>query len=45
VNRYGASPDIIAVAKGISSADLTIAATVLKNEVFDSFYGDPAENR
>src|SRR4051812_31872313 len=25
--------------------DLPIAATVIKNSVFDSFYGDPAENR
>jgi adenosylmethionine-8-amino-7-oxononanoate aminotransferase len=43
--HYGVSPDIIAVAKGISSAYLPIAATVVKNSVFDSFYGDPAENR
>ncbi|HWD57324.1 MAG TPA: aminotransferase [Stellaceae bacterium] len=43
--HYGVSPDIIAVAKGISSAYLPIAATVVKNAVFDSFYGDPAENR
>ncbi len=43
--HYGVSPDIIALAKGISSAYLPIAATVVKNSVFDSFYGDPAENR
>ena len=43
--HYGVSPDIVAVAKGISSAYLPIAATVVKNGVFDSFYGDPAENR
>jgi adenosylmethionine-8-amino-7-oxononanoate aminotransferase len=43
--HYGVSPDIIAVAKGISSAYLPIAATVVKNSVFRSFYGDPAENR
>ena len=43
--HYGVSPDIIAIAKGISSAYLPIAATVVKNHVFDSFYGDPAENR
>jgi taurine-pyruvate aminotransferase len=41
----GVSPDIIAIAKGISSAYLPIAATVVKNSVFESFYGDPAENR
>ena len=43
--HYGVSPDIIAIAKGISSAYMPIAATVVKNSVFDSFYGDPAENR
>ncbi|HEV2100263.1 MAG TPA: aminotransferase [Stellaceae bacterium] len=43
--HYGVSPDIVAVAKGISSAYLPIAATLVKNKVFDSFYGDPAENR
>jgi taurine-pyruvate aminotransferase len=43
--HYGVSPDIVAVAKGISSAYQPIAATVVKNKIFDSFYGDPAENR
>jgi taurine-pyruvate aminotransferase len=43
--HYGVAPDIVAVAKGISSAYQPIAATVVKNKVFDSFYGDPAENR
>jgi adenosylmethionine-8-amino-7-oxononanoate aminotransferase len=43
--HYGVSPDIVAIAKGISSAYLPIAATVVKNTVFDSFYGDPAEDR
>jgi taurine-pyruvate aminotransferase len=43
--HYGVAPDLVAIAKGISSAYLPIAATVVKNEVFDSFYGDPAENR
>jgi adenosylmethionine-8-amino-7-oxononanoate aminotransferase len=43
--HYGVSPDIVAVAKGISSAYLPIAATIVKNSVFDSFYGDAAENR
>lgn len=43
--HYGVSPDIVAVAKGISSAYLPIAATVVKNNVFASFYGDLAENR
>ena len=43
--HYDVAPDIVAIAKGISSAYLPIAATVVKNSVFDSFYGDPAENR
>jgi taurine-pyruvate aminotransferase len=43
--HYQVSPDIVAVAKGISSAYLPIAATVVKNSVFDSFYGEPSENR
>ena len=43
--HYGVSPDIVAIAKGISSAYMPIAATVVKNSVFDSFYGDAAENR
>src|SRR5262245_59677931 len=38
-------PDIIAVAKGISSAYMPIAATVVKNNVFESFLGEPSENR
>ncbi|HKD76092.1 MAG TPA: aminotransferase class III-fold pyridoxal phosphate-dependent enzyme, partial [Ktedonobacterales bacterium] len=41
----GISPDIIAVAKGISSAYLPIAATVVKNSVFESFLGEASENR
>jgi taurine-pyruvate aminotransferase len=43
--HYGVSPDIIAVAKGISSAYLPIAATVVKNQIFESFYGEASENR
>jgi taurine-pyruvate aminotransferase len=43
--HYGVSPDLVAIAKGISSAYMPIAATVVKNSVFGSFYGDPAENR
>jgi adenosylmethionine-8-amino-7-oxononanoate aminotransferase len=43
--HYGVSPDIVALAKGISSAYMPIAATMVKNAVFDSFYGDPADNR
>jgi adenosylmethionine-8-amino-7-oxononanoate aminotransferase len=43
--HYDVSPDIIAVAKGISSAYLPIAATVVKNRVFESFLGDASEDR
>jgi taurine-pyruvate aminotransferase len=43
--HYGVSPDIIAIAKGISSAYMPIAATVVKNDVFKSFYGEASENR
>ena len=43
--HYGVKPDIMAIAKGISSAYLPIAATVVANHVFKSFYGDPASNR
>ncbi len=41
----GIRPDIVTVAKGISSAYLPMAATVVRNSVFESFLGDPAENR
>ena len=43
--HYGISPDIMAVAKGIVSAYLPIAATVVKNHVFQSFLGEVAEER
>src|SRR5712692_8408894 len=41
----GIKPDIVTVAKGISSAYLPMAATVVHNTVFQSFLGDPSENR
>jgi adenosylmethionine-8-amino-7-oxononanoate aminotransferase len=41
----GIRPDIVTVAKGISSAYLPMAATVVRNRVFESFLGDPADNR
>ena len=40
--HYGVKPDIIAVAKGISSAYMPIAATVVRNHVFESFLGEPS---
>jgi len=43
--HYNVSPDIIAIAKGISSAYLPIAATVVKNNVFNAFLGEVSEGR
>ncbi|HSU07554.1 MAG TPA: aminotransferase [Acetobacteraceae bacterium] len=43
--HYDVTPDLIAMAKGISSAYMPIAAMVVRDSVFASFYGDPAENR
>src|SRR5882672_5819199 len=43
--HYGVRPDIVAIAKGLVSAYLPIAATVVRNEVFKSFVGEPSENR
>jgi taurine-pyruvate aminotransferase len=43
--HYNVSPDIVAIAKGISSAYLPIAATVVRNNVFDNFLGDASEMR
>jgi len=41
----GIQPDIVAIAKGLVSAYLPIAATIVKNRVFQSFVGEPSENR
>ncbi|HEV8439936.1 MAG TPA: aminotransferase class III-fold pyridoxal phosphate-dependent enzyme, partial [Methylomirabilota bacterium] len=43
--HYGIRPDIVSIAKGIVSAYLPIAATVVRNHVFKSFVGEPADNR
>jgi len=43
--HWGITPDIVTIAKGISSAYLPIAATVIRDHVFRSFYGDAAANR
>jgi len=43
--HWGISPDIMAVAKGIVSAYLPIAATVVRNKVFESFLGEVAADR
>jgi adenosylmethionine-8-amino-7-oxononanoate aminotransferase len=41
----GVKPDIVTVAKGISSAYLPMAATVVRNSVFQSFLGDASADR
>ena len=43
--HYGVRPDMVSIAKGIVSAYLPIAATVVRNHVFQSFVGEPSENR
>jgi adenosylmethionine-8-amino-7-oxononanoate aminotransferase len=43
--HYGVEPDIVAIAKGLVSAYQPIAATVVKDRVFNSFVGEPSENR
>ena len=43
--HYGVRPDMVSIAKGLVSAYLPIAATVVRNEVFQSFVGEPSENR
>ncbi len=43
--HYGVRPDMVSIAKGLVSAYLPIAATVVRNEVFKSFVGEPSENR
>ena len=43
--HYGIQPDIVSIAKGIVSAYLPIAATVVRNHVFRSFVGEPSDSR
>ncbi len=43
--HWGITPDIVALAKGISSAYLPMAATVVRNRVFQSFVGEPSADR
>ncbi len=43
--HWGISPDIVATAKGIISAYLPLGATIVKNSVFESFLGEPADGR
>ena len=37
--NYGVTPDIISMAKGITSAYLPLSATAVKKEIYDSFKG------
>jgi len=37
-------PDIICIGKGISGGTLPISATIVKNEIFDTFTDKPADN-
>jgi adenosylmethionine-8-amino-7-oxononanoate aminotransferase len=43
--HYGVKPDMVSIAKGIVSAYLPIAAVVVRNDIFNSFVGEPSENR
>jgi taurine-pyruvate aminotransferase len=43
--HYGIKPDLVAVAKGISSAYLPLAATLVADAVFEAFLGEPEEKR
>ncbi|WP_299515480.1 aspartate aminotransferase family protein [uncultured Rummeliibacillus sp.] len=40
--NYGVQPDIVTMAKGITSAYLPLSATVVKREIFDAFTGTDA---
>ncbi|MHB1132018.1 MAG: aminotransferase family protein [Chloroflexota bacterium] len=42
--QFGVQPDIITLAKGISSAYQPLAAVATTDRVFDAFKGDPADN-
>ncbi len=41
--HWGVEPDIITLAKGIASGYMPLAATVVKQHVFDAFRGDPGD--
>lgn len=43
--HYGVEPDILCVAKGISSAYLPLAATLVSDQVFEAFKGEAEEMR
>ena len=43
--RWGIQPDIITLAKGLTSGYLPLGACVVSSEVFEEFLGAPEENR
>lgn len=43
--NYGVKPDIITMAKGITSAYLPLSATAVKREIFEAYSGNDAYNR
>jgi taurine-pyruvate aminotransferase len=42
--NWGVVPDIMTLAKGISSGYIPLAATAVSDAVFDAFKGEPADN-
>jgi len=40
-HHWGVKPDIISFAKVLSSGYLPLAATVVREEIFEAFYGEP----
>ncbi|OIK14850.1 aspartate aminotransferase family protein [Bacillus sp. MUM 13] len=43
--NYGVSPDIITMAKGITSAYLPLSATAVKREIYEAYSGNEAYDR
>ncbi|MBW2724137.1 MAG: aminotransferase class III-fold pyridoxal phosphate-dependent enzyme [Deltaproteobacteria bacterium] len=43
--HWGVEPDIITLAKGIASGYMPLAATVVRQEIFEAFDGDPGSDR
>ena len=40
-HHWGVKPDIITFVKGLSSGYLPLAATVVQENIFEAFYGEP----
>ena len=43
LNHYDISPDMVILAKGMASSYMPISATVVKQEIFDTFLNDPTD--